>query len=530
MVDQATTSYDELPYINKAFPQTHPDRLATLARLFGLQPPALDTCRVLELGCASGDNLIPMAVAAPGAHFVGVDLSARQIERGRATIAALGLANIELRQADIAGIGADHGTFDYIIAHGIYSWVPAAIRDKVLSICRTNLAPDGVAYVSYNTLPGWSTHGLLREMMLYDARDAQSASERVRRARAMLDTLATAVPANTPHGALLRQDIERLRHESDAYLFHDHLEQVNEPVYFHRFVEAGAKHRLKSLAEAELGMMGLSGLPPQTIDALRQRAPDLIAFEQLTDVVRNRSFRQTLLVHEEAPVDRRLGAHAILPFTIASPVAVVPRERNAPPGAADTFVARNGKTFTLPSRVTRAALLELIDAWPDGLSFEALFDSARARVSEAGPQPLGSDGVAGEAPLADELLQLYAAGVVQLRVWTPPVAATVGDKPVASSLARLQAATGDRVTTLLHQPMAIDAFDRVLIPLLDGTRTLEMLAEAVTDAGYAIAGSSADDSGITSRTGGVGPREALQPELVRLARSGLLMRRDPDGR
>ena len=83
MADPTPTSYDEMPYINKAFPQTHPDRIGTIARLFGLLPPDPETCRVLELVCASGANLIPMAVELPHARFVGIDLSQRQVEHAR---------------------------------------------------------------------------------------------------------------------------------------------------------------------------------------------------------------------------------------------------------------------------------------------------------------------------------------------------------------------------------------------------------------------------------------------------------------
>ena len=122
---------------------------------------------MLELGCASGDNLIPMALGLPNARFVGIDLSARQIEQGQRQVSALGLANIELRQYNIADVDASWGKFDYIICHGIYSWVPAPVRERLLAICRDNLAPNGVAYVSYNTLPGWHMRGMIRDMMIY---------------------------------------------------------------------------------------------------------------------------------------------------------------------------------------------------------------------------------------------------------------------------------------------------------------------------------------------------------------------------
>src|SRR5262245_46429032 len=85
----ALTSYDEIPYESHPYPQSHPERLATVATLFGMTPPPIEACRVLELGCAAGGNLIPMAQTLPGSTFLGIELSARQADEGRATIEAL---------------------------------------------------------------------------------------------------------------------------------------------------------------------------------------------------------------------------------------------------------------------------------------------------------------------------------------------------------------------------------------------------------------------------------------------------------
>jgi tRNA G46 methylase TrmB len=109
-------SYDEVPYDSKPFVQTHPDRLATLALLFGLSPPPITHCRVLELGCASGGNLIPMACTLFESEFVGVDLSGREIEMGRETVRALGLNNIVLKHASILDIDEGWGLFDTLSA------------------------------------------------------------------------------------------------------------------------------------------------------------------------------------------------------------------------------------------------------------------------------------------------------------------------------------------------------------------------------------------------------------------------------
>src|SRR5262245_53527423 len=141
------TSYDEVPYESHPLPQTHPAHLAAVARLFGLLTPPPERCRVLEIGCASGGNLIPMALTLPGSSFVGIDLSERQVAEGHRLAGALGLGNVELLHRDVLDVGDELGRFDYVLCHGVYSWVPAPVRDRALELCATNLAPNGVAYV-----------------------------------------------------------------------------------------------------------------------------------------------------------------------------------------------------------------------------------------------------------------------------------------------------------------------------------------------------------------------------------------------
>ncbi len=126
----ATTPYDEVRYSNYAYAQTHPDRLATVAALHGLTPPDPRTARVLELGCGAGGNLIAMAVATPGVTALGVDLAAAPVAEGNEVIAAVGIENAELRQADVSDLtNGELGEFDYVIAHGLYAWVPEPVRD-----------------------------------------------------------------------------------------------------------------------------------------------------------------------------------------------------------------------------------------------------------------------------------------------------------------------------------------------------------------------------------------------------------------
>src|SRR5258708_5167974 len=187
-------TYDEVPYPNLSHVQSHPDTLATLASLLGLSPAPIENSRILEIGCASGGNLIPMALSLPASTLVGIDYSARQISDGQAAIDAIGLTNVSLRHMNILEITPELGEFDYIIAHGVFSWVPANVREKLLDICKQNLAPAGVAFISYNVYPGWHMLANIRDMMLYHTRNISDPAERVAQARGVLKFLSESGP------------------------------------------------------------------------------------------------------------------------------------------------------------------------------------------------------------------------------------------------------------------------------------------------------------------------------------------------
>jgi len=293
------TTYDEVPYGSHAFSQSHPDRMATIGRLFGLSPAAVDQCRVLELGCASGGNLIPMAFCLPQSEFVGVDLSGRQVEVGQKTIRDLGLKNVRIEHASILDVDDSYGTFDYVVCHGVYSWVPADVQDKILAIASANLTPRGVAYISYNTYPGWHMRGMLRHMMLYHVRQFKGTQQRIDQAKALIDFLARNVPTeNNPYGLLLKSELGLIGRVADWYLFHDHLEEVNEPVYFHQFAERAGIHGLQYLGESDFGTMLTSKFPKEVAETLSKINKNIVSTEQYMDFLRNRQFRQTLLCHK----------------------------------------------------------------------------------------------------------------------------------------------------------------------------------------------------------------------------------------
>jgi methyltransferase-like protein len=479
----SATTYDELPYLNKAFPQTHPDRLATLGRLFGLQPPDLASCRVLELGCASGDNIVPMALGLPNARFVGIDLSGRQIEQGQRMVSALGLTNVELRQYNIADVDASWGKFDYIISHGIYSWIPAPVREKLLAVCKENLADNGIAYVSYNCLPGWHMRGMIRDMMIYHSRSFAGVAAKVSQARGLLDFLARSAPGSTPYGMMVREEADSIRKEPDAYLFHEHLEEYNEPFYFHEFADAAARHRLVFLGEADLSDMLVSKFPPEVAQTLQRVATDIIRMEQYMDFVRNRMFRQTLLVHQGAAIRRNIDGSMLAGLQLTSVALPESKRPVLTQGVSETFKAANAKHMIFDA-LTKAALLVMGAEWPRCFAFEELYELSRARaLQETADAPIVNDDL---KSFGDRMLQAYVARIVELRVAAPRLAPSASERPVASPLARYQLERGvTAVTNLRHEPVELPELARQMVMLLDGTRDLGALATDIVKLGHA---------------------------------------------
>ncbi len=338
-------SYDELPYLVRSYVQSSPDRLATLARLHGLRAPDVAACRVLELGCAAGGNIIPLAQTLPRSTFTGVDASGRQIADGQSIVASIGLANITLKHADILEIDDDWGQFDYIIAHGIYSWAPEAVREHILTVCKRNLAPTGVAYISYNTYPGWSVLGSIRDALLYHTRGIADPRDRAASARSLLQFLAEAegdysVFETRPMAMaaqFFREKVESLGHDGDTYLLHELLAEVNAPLYFSQFAEQAAEQGLQYLCEAQLSDTVLSAFPRSVAQAITSVATDPVDLGQYMDFLRDQTFRQTLLCHDDVTPDRMLDLDAVMGLYATSRAVPDSEEPDMEAGSVEQF-------------------------------------------------------------------------------------------------------------------------------------------------------------------------------------------------
>jgi methyltransferase-like protein/SAM-dependent methyltransferase len=524
MSEVQATSYDEVPYGNTVFYYTHPDRLAALALLLGMEARAVDRCRVLELGCGTGSNLIPMAQDLPGSRFVGIDLSTRQIAMGQEVVEALGLSNIQLKALSILEVDKSFGEFDYILCHGVYSWVPAEVRDKILDICVQNLAPQGVAYVSYNTYPGWHMRGMIREIMGFHARRFADPRERVRQARALLDFLAKVVgDRETIYGGLLRIEADMLQSASDAYLYHEHLEDVNHPVYFYQFMEQAAAKGLQYIGEARQSLLA-SRLSPEVTATLEALAVDLIHAEQYLDFVRNRTFRRSLLCHDTVTLQRPPLAARLTSMHVTGHAKPVADRPDLLSSTVEEFRTSDGTELTTNNPLAKVTLASLFEAWPRPVPFESLWRTVHSRLAQA-PEPDSALLERSRELLADTLLQCYLSTVVDLHVVAPQFVVEISECPVASPLARLQAETEEKVTNRRHRAELLSAVDRLVLRHLDGKHNraalMEVLVQSVARGDLEI-----QQNGQALREGANIPRileEGLATSLHRLAAGALLV-------
>jgi len=464
MSDQTSTSYDLLPYPPYTFPATHIGKLGAIGRVFGLEAADPAGARVLELGCGTGVNLLAMAQIFPGAEFVGIDASKRQIEGGHEVLAATGVSNLRLITTDISKIEEDLGKFDYIITHGIYSWVPQEVKDAILRISSENLNPNGIAYVSYNCLPGWRMRGALRDMMIMHTGGISNTLDKVAQAKALIKFLAESCAEETPYGKYLRQELEMISKADDSYIAHEFLESDNDPLYFTDFLKAAAKFNLGYLGDADPATMITDNLPGPAAQTLKSLKLNLLATEQYMDFVRNRTFRSTLLCHSAAQLNRNLDPRRLDGLHVTSLIALKEEPTGGKPAV---FTSAGGGELTVNEPITAQVFLhvgrlgkasKLVDDLVEGVSA-----SMADRFKDLDPAAVKSD-------LSRVLLQGYLKKMVDFTIGAPGRRTSSSDNPEALPLARQQAARGLRISSQRLEMLNSDAFVSKLITLCDGSR------------------------------------------------------------
>ena len=435
----ATEAYRRSPYPALIHPLTHPDRLATIARLAGMTPPDIRTARVLEIGVGDGLNTLSMAQTLPGASFVGFDIDPDAIARGRARVTVTRLGNISLVVADLLDEASlPDGSFDYIVAHGVYAWVPEAVADAVLALIGARLSPNGVAFISFNTLPGCFSRIPLRNAILRASDVATDAAERLARTRAMLELIAAPHDDDTSVEAGWRGAARYMLARDPDVLLHDELGAEYRPRYLHEVLDRARSHRLAFLGDASHEQVTEAVLTDDDIPP-EARQGYVEARVCTSDDLAYRTFRRVLLIREAAVPTRRLDPRG---------VEELYAQCNAREEGDGEFVTGIGH-IRCAHPVLAAMLRRLIAAYP-----------ARIPVRDL---ELDDNCLAATVDLFDQ-------GIVGLHTVGTPAALSPPDPPIVSPVARAMIAEGaQRVPNLSHQIAALDAGAARAAMMLDGS-------------------------------------------------------------
>jgi SAM-dependent methyltransferase len=456
-------SYDRIPYDSQPFADARPAYLAALGVLHGLQPAMPSSCRVLELGCASGGHIIPLAWHHPGSEFVGIDLSEGQIQVGCELVRSVGLNNCSLYAADLGSFEPDEDGFDYVIAHGLYSWVPEHTRTKILALCRRVLRPGGIAYISYNTLPGWRMRGLTRDLLEWHLQGVESAEERLQQARALIDHLAGAADTDSPT-SYLEMEVARILSRPPSYLAHEYLEPDNRAFLFGEFVGQAAEAGLRYLCNADLGT-GFPELYGDMGEAMGDLTDDPVKREQYLDFVAGRAFRQSLLCRDDEPptlLDHQRIDRLWLVADVRPPPKLDLRRTRV-----QHFKSTDGTEVEVSHPVCKAIMGHLSRSYPRAMRYPDLLEAAVRQVRENGDARYADDLDVAFGELFGLIVMQHIEPVAEA-LEIPPAR---GNLPRASRLAVSQAGLGwSHVATSMHRSLDLDPFARTLLGLLDGSR------------------------------------------------------------
>lgn len=401
---EITEAYDKRVYTSNAFPFSSPGHLRAAAHLYGLESVSPENARVLELGCAGGGNLLPFALAYPQAHVVGVDLSSVQVAQGQEVVQALGVQNLHLHAMSLTDISPEFGQFDYIVAHGVFSWVPPEVREAMLRILRDNLSPNGIGYISYNTYPGWKAGDIVRDAMLLHSHGAQNDDDKLARAKAMLNLLSEGIAASNPLAPSLRGAVAQLRKHSDYYVAHEYLETFNNPCYLLEFVNLADQYGLTQVGDADphVEMAVTYGQNVQLNHSLVALGQSREMRQQYLDFAVGRNFRKSLVVHQ-ARADQVLmipDMERLVDLRWAGQFTQVEPEANAPKGQVSFRSYKNRPLHT--SDVGVLAVVRALSAvWPASLDFDSILERVRPELTAV------EDNAAARKKVLDALQTLF---------------------------------------------------------------------------------------------------------------------------
>ncbi len=464
MSDPVHELYQSLAYPPVSHPSTDPAITAVSAKLAGLDIPTPTCAHILEIGCASGHNLLPLAVRWPDSHFTGIDFSASAIREARLRATETGLTNIEFIEADLSAFDPGDDSYDFIIAHGVYSWVPDQVRQALLDFCKAHLSHEGVATISYNTLPGWSLRKTLVDLTeLISQRPA--ADEIGRNPESILAFLATAAGCHTPYGSHLTTVLHDMFGKGSEVLHFDEFGPINLPCTFLDFTSHASRSGLLYLGESQIADNFPATLAPEASRILKPLGNDPLALQQTIDVLTNRTFRSSLLCRADAPIQTRITAATALHFSVRCQHEFDTTEAGA------RLIGREGEELARFEHPLAVAFFAALDQCaPESVPMSEIIERMADEMKEQ------FDPTHSLPPLATLVMEASRQNLILLRYEPvrfdpfPPAFPNLG------RLRLMAAASGQPLVDIYHAPCNFVDERYQVAAAMDGTRSIEELA------------------------------------------------------
>ena len=469
--------YDEIPYQSYPFDYNRPEHLRTIGVLFGMTPPPLETARILELGCSDGGNLFRFAETYPKSFTLGVDLSKVGITNGKKVLDQLKFKNIELKSMSITDLDESYGKFDYIICHGVFSWVPDFVRNRILEVSKKLLNKDGLTFISYNTLPGWNMINTVRELMMYHATNFTDMKDKIQQARASLNFLQESLEEqNTPHAKFMQASAKYMAENEDHYLRHEYLAEENQAFYFNEFIDMARSKDLEYPGDTDVHRMYIGNLP-QKIAKKLGTITDIVRTEQYMDFIKNTQFRCTVLIHQGTTISRNITDDTINKFNYYCTIALKTPEKeiNLKDNSLVEFYLCNAREKTMASTAPamKGVLMILNKNVGNPLSIKELITEAKKLVPQASDEEMQKN-INGNFP------KLIFGGYIKFILNKAKSIYTIFQKPKISALSLLQiqqVCPKNRfwITTSVNQLMVLQSYQVSIVKSLDGKHTIEQI-------------------------------------------------------
>lgn len=462
-------------YRSGVFPLNRPDRIGAVAALHGVAVKEIEKCRVLELGCGDGLTLLSIAHSMPSSECVGVDLLPERIDEANSYAKEIGLENVSFRALDLMDLAPDDfGQFDFIIAHGLYSWVPEAVSERLLLIYREFLKPRGLGLISYNTFPGWHLRNLVRDSMLFGSDPMMEPAARADSALEFVDLLSRSISNGTPYQTVLAKEAVEAAKKERPVLFYDEMAEVNHPCLFQTFVSRLEKAGLRYVAEIEPRLP--RGLPLEAEKKLEALEYDAIRREQFIDFLLCTRFRNSIVCRAENETSANTLPDALEDLFLTCS-ATPPTDASLANGAEVAFTLADGSAFSTNHAMTKSMLGFLNRRRPGRVSFSEI----RSHLALEFPE-------LGNAEFEEELSQtkqfaaeLFRSNILEAGCFQPAMAEAISDRPCAFEFARWQAERGwNYVTNVYGKSFQLENdLIRALIVCLDGSNAVVEIPENI---------------------------------------------------